>query len=322
MPNQERKHHHYGWVKDKPDSRDHIYHGEKANPKPPKSGGGWEGYLQFIILTIVNAIKAFINLFKKKPPTPTPGPNTVNCAVETGGCVDMRSQDSPIEDQGDLGSCTANALSGALQFLEIKDGLQEQTGTLNFSRLFVYYNERVIEGDVNLDDGAQLRDGIKTLASQGACYETTWPYDTAAFAVTPPASAYTQGAQHEILQYATITTLADMKACLDAGFPFVFGFSVYASFESSEVESTGVVPMPDTTTEEYMGGHAVMCLGYCDEQQRFICRNSWGLDWGQSGYFTIPYAYLDPAQGLGLASDFWTLRRGMDMIAEPKLQNL
>lgn len=266
--------HSYGRIKDKPDSRDFIYHIEQD----------------------VKRIE------EKVEKTPSP--------------VDLRSQDSPIVDQGQLGSCTANAWAGALAFLEIKDGLQDSSGQLNFSRLFIYYNERVIEGTPTQDSGAELRDGAKTLAGQGSCYETTWPYDISQFATQPPANAVTEGTSHEITQYFRINDgdTASMKACLDAGFPFVFGFTVYDSFESGQVAQTGVVPMPNVNNEQVLGGHAVMCVGYDDNAQTFLCRNSWGTSWGMSGYFTLPYAYLtDPT----LASDFWTVRKGTNMVAHP-----
>jgi len=279
--------HSYGWIKDKPDERDFIYHaGQDVKEPLPKTPIGY--FFEWLV-----------NLFHPKP-KPQPSDNKK---------VDLRSDDSPIEDQGQLGSCTANALAGALQFLEVKDSLPDQA----FSRLFVYYNERVIEGTTSSDSGAEIRDGIKTLASQGSCYETTWPYDINQFAVQPPQAAYVEASNHEIVQYFKITSLADMKACLDAGYPFVYGFTVYASFESPSADSTGIIPMP-SGLEPVLGGHAVMCLGYDDEKQWFICRNSWGTGWGDHGYFYIPFDYLADAQ---LASDFWTIRRGTNMVAKP-----
>ena len=287
--------HSYGWRKDKPDQRDFIYdphlvdgiikeEAVKSNP-------------------ISNFISWLVSLFRPASSTPSNPCGNVNQTV------DLRSQDSPIVDQGQLGSCTANALAGALAFLEKKDSLPDQA----FSRLFIYFNERAIENTVSSDSGAEIRDGIKTLASQGACFETTWPYTISEFAVQPPAGAYSEAANHEILQYFSITNLCDMKACLDAGFPFVFGITVYDSFESSQVASSGVVPMP-TAWETVLGGHAIMAIGYNDDTQTFICRNSWGTGWGQTGYFTIPYAYLTNSN---MASDFWTIRRGTNMVKEP-----
>jgi C1A family cysteine protease len=142
--------------------------------------------------------------------------------------VDLRAGCSPVEDQGQLGSCTGNALAGAVEFLELKNGKTFEDA----SRLFIYYNERVIEHTVTQDAGAMIRDGIKTLAKQGVCSETSWPYVISKFAKKPGTSCYTQARRHCITAYARISTLDDMRSCLAEGFPFVFGFTVYARFES------------------------------------------------------------------------------------------
>jgi len=163
----------------------------------------------------------------------------------------------------------------------------------------------VIEGTVNSDSGAQIRDGIKTISHQGDAPETDWPYNIAKFADKPPAKAYADAKKHEAVSYQRLTQdLAQMKGCLVSGYPFVFGFTVYQSFESQQVASTGVVPMP-SPSEQTVGGHAVMAVGYDDSQQRFIVRNSWGTGWGMAGYFTMPYAYLIQSN---LSDDFWTIR--------------
>ena len=216
--------------------------------------------------------------------------------------VDLRSQCSPVEDQGNLGSCTANALVGALEFLEELDKVK----FADLSRLFIYYNERVIEHTVKSDSGAQLRDGIKTLAKQGVCTEAKWPYLISKFTVKPPAGCYADAANHQITSYHRLMTIDEMRACLAEGYPFVLGFTVYESFESQAVARTGVLNMPKSG-EKVVGGHAVMAVGYDDQQKRFIIRNSWGPAWGQKGYFTMPYDYLSAHN---LASDFWTIRRG------------
>jgi len=220
--------------------------------------------------------------------------------------VDLRPKDSPVEDQGQLGSCTANALAGALQFLEKKDNVPSFTDA---SRLFIYYNERAVEGTVASDSGAQIRDGIKTLAKQGVCPETEWPYDITKFADQPPSTCYSDAKKHLILSYARLTTLQDMKGCLANGNPFVFGFTVYESFESAQVAQTGIAPMP-AAGEKVLGGHAVMCVGYSDADKRFIVRNSWGPGWGMKGYFTLPYDYVTNGK---LADDFWTISRAQDL---------
>ncbi len=213
--------------------------------------------------------------------------------------IDLRRQDSPIENQGHLGSCTANALAGLLQFLERINGQTYK----DLSRLFIYFNERAVEGTIGFDSGAMIRDGIKVLAKYGVCPESIWPYDISKFTRKPAALCYKEGLRHRISSYHRLQTLGEMLNCLAEGFPFVFGFTVYESFESLKVAQTGIVPMPKKS-ERALGGHAVMAVGYDKAKKRFIVRNSWGPQWGQAGYFTIAFAYLE-----GLASDFWTIRQ-------------
>jgi len=216
--------------------------------------------------------------------------------------ADLRGGCSPVEDQGKLGSCTAQALAGALEYLERRDrGVYDDR-----SRLFIYYNERVIIHTVREDSGAMLRDGIKALVRQGACGEDLWPYDPARFAARPPAACYRDGLGHQVTEYRRILDLEGLRACLAAGFPFVFGFMVYEGFESPRVARTGSVPMP-ARRERALGGHAVMAVGYDDASRRFLVRNSWGTGWGMAGYFTLPYAYLSSRD---LSDDFWTIRAG------------
>lgn len=218
--------------------------------------------------------------------------------------VDLRSQfPAPPYDQGQLGSCTGNGIAAAIQFDRAKQSLKPDFIP---SRLFIYYNERVIENTVNQDSGAQIRDGIKSVAQQGVCKETTWPYDINQFTTKPPPAAYTEAQQYLVVSYRRLVpNLTQLKGCLASGYPFVFGFTVYDSFESQQVAQTGVVPMPNLATEQVVGGHCVVGCGYDDSQQRFIVRNSWGTGWGQQGYFTMPYAYPTDHN---LADDFWTIR--------------
>jgi C1A family cysteine protease len=215
--------------------------------------------------------------------------------------VDLRGGCPPVYDQGDLGSCTANAIGAAVEFDQMKQKLAAWTP----SRLFIYYNERLIEGSVDTDSGAQIRDGIKTVASDGTCPEAMWPYIEDRLAAEPTADCYQYAKLHPAVQYARVPQdSVHMKACLAAGYPFVFGFTVYESFESDAVAKSGMVGMPgDAETE--IGGHAVMAVGYNDSVERFLVRNSWGSGWGVGGYFTIPYAYLTDSD---LADDFWVIR--------------
>jgi C1A family cysteine protease len=210
-----------------------------------------------------------------------------------------------VENQGQLGSCTGNAIAGAVEFLERKDRVR----FVNVSRLFIYYNERLIEHTTKSDSGAMIRDGIKTVVKQGVCSERKWPYTVSKFAVKPPAACYREALEHQVTSYQRILTIDEMRTCLARGFPFVFGFTVYESFESPQVARSGVVPMPQAG-ERVMGGHAVLAVGYHDADRRFIVRNSWGASWGLQGYYTMPYDYLADRD---LADDMWTIRRGEQM---------
>jgi C1A family cysteine protease len=220
----------------------------------------------------------------------------------------------PVYDQQQIGSCTANAIAAAFEYDLRRQGLTDFMP----SRLFIYYNERAMEGTVDSDSGAQIRDGIKSIAQQGLVPESEWPYDGAPAnsdgswpaghlaAKRPPAALYAEAAGDEAVQYLAVTQQADqIKAVLAAGDPVVFGFTVYASFESDAVAQSGDAPMP-APGEQEVGGHCVVCVGYDDARGVWICRNSWGTGWGKGGYFTLPYAYLTDGN---LASDFWTVKQ-------------
>jgi C1A family cysteine protease len=161
-----------------------------------------------------------------------------------------------------------------------------------------------MEGTVDQDSGAMIRDGIKSVAKLGVCSEDTWGYDIGRFTERPPSEAFIEAKAHQATVYRRVLqVLHQMQGCLASGTPFVFGFSVYQSFESEEVAKTGVVPMP-ARSEKLLGGHAVLAVGYDDASQRFLVRNSWGTGWGLGGYFTMPYAYVTNSS---LASDFWAV---------------
>jgi C1A family cysteine protease len=206
-----------------------------------------------------------------------------------------------VYDQGDLGSCTANAVAAAFQYDLYKQGLPDFVP----SRLFIYYNERAMEGTIGVDSGAMLRDGIRSIARLGVCPEKLWPYAIDQFRTRHDRNCYEQAAGNRALLYQRVPRdLTQMQACLASGFPFVFGFSVYESFDDPNVERTGVVPLP-ARGEETLGGHAVLAVGYSNAEKRFRVRNSWGEDWGVDGYCTMPYAYLTTRS---LSSDYWTIR--------------
>ena len=227
--------------------------------------------------------------------------------------VDLRPGCPPVYDQGQLGSCTANAIAGAIEFEQKKQSLPEFTP----SRLFIYYTERVLENtSPSVDGGAAIRDGIKSVAGQGVCKEASWPYDDTntdptpcpkcKFAKKPSSACYKEALQHKVKAYQRLNSavLNTLKGCLAGGYPFVFGFTVYESFESQQVAQTGIVPMPGPQ-EKTVGGHAVMAVGYDDSAQQFIVRNSWGAGWGIQGYCMMPYAYLT---NTNLSDDFWAIQ--------------
>ncbi len=216
----------------------------------------------------------------------------------------------PVYDQGQLGSCTANALAGAFEFEQLKQGLQDFIP----SRLFIYYNERKVEGTVEIDSGAALSDGIRVLTTQGVCKETTWPYDISKFTVVPSSVAFKEGSDHQILASKRVPVSIDgFKTMINMGYPIAFGFTVFQYMESEQMALTGVLKMPGPR-EQPLGGHAVVCVGYSDTMKsadgRTIgylkIRNSWGSDWaGQHGYFWMPYSYVNA----GLCSDAWVITK-------------
>jgi C1A family cysteine protease len=215
--------------------------------------------------------------------------------------VDLRAGLPALYDQGQLGSCTGNAIAAAVAFDRTKEGDAPWAP----SRLFIYYCERMLENTVSQDAGAMIRDGMKGLSQAGVCPETVWPYVEAQFATRPTDSAFQDAVKCVATQYSRVDqTLDGLKGCLAAGFPVVFGFTVYESFEGADVARTGKVSMP-APGESAIGGHAVLLCGYTDDDSTFIVRNSWGPGWGDGGYFWMPYAYLIDNN---LADDFWTLR--------------
>jgi len=222
-------------------------------------------------------------------------------SVQPPAELDMRAEQPPIFDQGQLGSCTGNGIAGELEAQELAQS--DQLTVL--SRLFIYYNERAMEHTVTEDAGASIRDGIKSVGQQGDCPEPEWPYNIAKFRTKPSAKCYQDAIKHKAVLYQRLTPISSqLKGCLASGYPFVFGFTVYESFEDPQVAKTGHAPMPKPG-EQTLGGHAVMAVGYDDARQWFLVRNSWGPNWGLKGYFTLPYLYVTDHN---LADDFWTIR--------------
>jgi C1A family cysteine protease len=175
---------------------------------------------------------------------------------------------------------------------------------LDVSRLFIYYEERVLEGSVNYDAGAFIRDGLKVVNKKGAPLESLWPYNINQFTIQPNTAAYTDAAKRKVTGYQRCVDFNAVKAALAAGNPVVVGFDVYASFETVQVARTGIMPYPNVSREQLLGGHAVCLVGYKDATQQFIARNSWGTSWGDRGYFYMPYRVI---QDTSMSGDFWTI---------------
>lgn len=206
----------------------------------------------------------------------------------------------PIYNQGNLGSCTAQAIIGAYE-MELRK--QPTLADVSLSKLFLYYNERVMEGTVELDNGAYIRDGIKTIAEHGVCLDRLWPYIINKFKDRPTEEAYTEALSHQAILYASVTPdPQEVMLALADGYPVIFGFTVYQSFESEEVAQTGIMHMPKSG-ERAVGGHAVLAIGYDQEKQMLLVRNSWGDLWGQNGYFWMPFGYIGK-----LSRDFWIIK--------------
>ena len=220
------------------------------------------------------------------------------------GVVDLRHTFPPVYNQGALGSCTAQALAAAFDFSRG----QQKAPFMHPSRLFIYWNERDIEGTVESDSGAMLRTGVKVLVRFGTPPEQVWPYVIKKFRQKPPQQAYAEAEKSQTLTYERIlrpdhNKVGDMIMCLNEGFPFVTGFMVYESFDSPQVARTGIVPMP-ALSEQALGGHAIVVVGYDRKKAHFICRNSWGEQWGDKGYCYMPFDFLADAN---LAADQWTI---------------
>jgi len=216
--------------------------------------------------------------------------------------VDLRPRFPPVYNQLRINSCTANAIAAGLEFEEIRQGTKRPRTP---SRLFIYYNERAMEGTVGKDVGARIRDGIKAIARHGDCPEALWPYYKRNLNVRPPRECYQQARLFKSVEYQRMRhKLEELKSCLASGFPFVLGFKAFEAFQGEAMKKTGHLGLP-RKREKYVGLHAVVAVGYENSNRRFIARNSWGDEWGLRGYFTMPYEYLlDPE----LAHDFWTIR--------------
>ncbi len=243
-------------------------------------------------------------------PTSSQPPKTTRLPVSTDlpDHVDLRGQCPDIYDQGQIGSCTANSLAGDIEFIKMKQG-QDQTGTP--ARLDIYEQERQAEGSFPDDSGASVADGIQCAKTTGVCPESDWPYSQANMNMTPTDQVKQDRPDNKITNAICLdnTDINQLKQSLADGYPVTLGIHVYQSFENSSNAHTGVINMPKKNEQE-IGGHSMLLVGYDDKSQRFIFRNSWGSDWGDNGYGTIPYKYIS-SPDLTYQNEFWSVR-GVD----------
>ena len=217
--------------------------------------------------------------------------------------VDLRPQWGEPLDQGNIGSCVSNSVSYQLRYL-----IKKSTGkVLNMSRLFIYYNGRVLSNfPINEDTGLTMRTGFRSVTSYGVPEETTWPYIESDFTKKPSDNAYKLGGNNKNLVYYSVSqNLNEIKKCLKDGFAISFGITLFSSFMTTQVARTGIVPMPDIYSDQRVGGHAMTIVGYDDSKSSFIVANSWGKGWGLAGFCYIPYKLILDSS---ITGDLWTPR--------------
>jgi C1A family cysteine protease len=274
------QHYAMGWLPDYPDFRDYSTTDENIAP-------------------ILKTMKALQPVKQSLPPS-----------------ADLRKWCSPVENQGELGSCTANAGAGMVEYFERRAFGKH----IDASRLFLYKVTRNL-AHLRGDTGGYIRSTMGALVLFGIPPEEYWPYVVSEFDKEPPAFCYAFAQNYQTIKYyrldppgtATKAVLSNIKANLASGLPAIFGFTVYSSI--SQASSSGKIPFP-SRGEKAVGGHAVLAVGYDNEKKirnnstrgpetvgAFLIRNSWGTEWGEKGYGWLPYEYVVK----GLAIDWWSL---------------
>ena len=255
------------------------------------------------------------HIYNWKPSAPDPRdlifkPSFLTRLTKLPASADLSGRCSPVVDQGELGSCTACAIvSGLREYLAINGASLPE----RLSRLYLYHEEREIEGTEGYDWGADLKDGFDVLMREGVPPESLWPYDVAQFTIDPPPEVNAAALPYRIKRYYRIYGIQAIKQCLVSGFPVVAGMDVFRQMEE-DAGRTGIVTMP-RLLDESLGGHAVTIVGYQDTPWNgnlprwkgggwLEVRNSWGYDWGKGGYFRVAYSYVTG----GYMSEFWTAR--------------
>jgi C1A family cysteine protease len=196
--------------------------------------------------------------------------------------VDLEAYCGPVKDQGQLGACTAFAGCGNREYLARKFENKQPI----LSPLFLYYQERFLDGTLGQDAGSTGRTDCKAMNQFGICPEVSDAYNPASFNVAPTLAQLQAADEFKAGAYHALNNVDDMKACIASYYPVLIGFAVYQSFE--EIKSDGVMPMP-AASETMLGGHETLVIGYDDSRGQFKVRNSWGLSWGSQGNFFMGY---------------------------------
>lgn len=202
--------------------------------------------------------------------------------------VDLRQWASPVETQGELGSCASNTIVGSYELLL---NHQFPDRYIDLSRLFVYFNSRLIEESVFMDAGATMRDTIKVMKLYGLCSENMWPYNIDYFTVAPSIDSYADAKTRNIKDYFRISDLGGILDALNNNYPISIGMLVYSTFDDLTPQNI-ILEMP-LTYESPLGGHAVCLVGYDLPNRLILARNSYGPEWGDLGYFWITFDYLE-----------------------------
>jgi C1A family cysteine protease len=213
--------------------------------------------------------------------------------------VDLRPGCSPVEDQGQVGSCTANAIVGAVEYKRRKQGQQD-----DLSRLFVYFNARRMSGTEKEDCGARIAHAMAAFLAHGAPPESAWPYDPARVNVVPDDAAYDKATANAEVEYARLGGIEHIKGALAREQPVVFSISLPVRCWD-EAAKNGVIPTP-TESElapvlTHHGQHAMLLVGYDNDQHFLHVRNSWGTQWGDQGYCRLSFDTFQRAMAVNTA---------------------
>jgi C1A family cysteine protease len=274
--------------------------GTCAQPSRPREhGGGW-------IRDRPDPRDQFLSVPQFTNPAPRPPSH------------DLSDKLPPAYDQGKLGTCTANAIAAAVQYARRVGG---KPGDFTPSRLFIYYQQRKTEQNLNIDAGGQLRDGIASIATLGVPPETDWPYDNVAgdqsthifppgaqATKVPPSNIMQEAAKYKTISYTPLAQdVAVLESCIAGGYPFILGFNVYGDF----TEATKVLhkPKPDELVIQW--GHAALVTGYNQSTRMFRVRNSWGPKANSGGYFDMDYDYV---LNSSWAANFWAVYQTLGFV--------